>query len=270
MCYFNKTAMSIDKKYWKNIIFKDSKYPEILCPVCNKGQIIPIKESFCHEETSDTSFDKANEDWSPEFIEFRFSMMLKCSYNKCQDIVVCIGTGHNEHDMENDPTFGWIDVFTPIYTPKYFIPSLHLIHIKDRFPLELTKELKISFSHFFSDLSSCANKIRVCIEILMDCFCIKKTEIIKRKRRKLSLHSRILEYKKTNPEIAEYLLAIKWIGNPGSHFDQLSIDDVLDAYDILDFSLNKLYDLQEKTIKKLTKEINKKKAPLSKKRKSST
>jgi hypothetical protein len=56
---------------------------------------------------------------------------------------------------------------------------------------------------------------------------------------------------------------------PTAYIDNLTKDDILDAFNLLDYSLTKLYDTKEKEIKKLTKEINKKRAPLSTKRKKS-
>jgi len=100
----------------------------------------------------------------------------------------------------------------------------------------------------------------------MDEQSINKTIIVRHKRRILSLHERIELFKLRFPEIGNSLLAIKWIGNSGSHYDTLTQDDVLDAYTLLDFSLSKLYNNQEQVIKKLAKDINKKKAPLSRKR----
>jgi len=262
--------MTIDKKYWKDLVFVKGNFPDIKCPTCDKGHLRPIMESFNCEETFESNQLRENDDWDPMMVDYRFVLLLKCTNTDCLDINSCIGIGYNDQVTEFDKYYQECsNVIIPNYYPLYFIPSIKIIPVNDLYPEKIKIELTNSFSHFFSDLSSCANKIRVCTEILMDELKIKKTEIQKTKRRSIPLHSRILNYKKINPEVADYLLAIKWIGNSGSHVDKLTKDDVLDAYILLDHSLNKLYNNEEKKIKKLTKEINKKRAALSTKRRKS-
>jgi len=62
-----------------------------------------------------------------------------------------------------------------------------------------------------------------------------------------------------NQEVKELLLAIKWIGNTGSHVGKLETIDILETYQLLEFALKKLFGNEESKIKKITKEINKRK-----------
>ncbi|MBB6112302.1 protein of unknown function [Mucilaginibacter lappiensis] len=255
--------MPLDKEFWKKLSFSDDNFPDIMCPVCNKGYLKPIKDGLIKEETKDSINARDDIDWEHQWINFRFSQILKCNSTKCNDIITCLGSSHIEEDMDYTGQY-WKSTYNEYYEPLYFYPSLHIINIGSNYPKELSNELITSFSHFFSDLASCANKLRVCVEILMDELRINKTELKSGKRRGLTLHSRILKYKTVNADVADYLLAIKWIGNSGSHFDDLDKADILDAYQLLDFSLKKIYDNETREIKKLTKEINKKRAPRSK------
>ncbi|AVR45432.1 hypothetical protein C7S20_09200 [Christiangramia fulva] len=77
------------------------------------------------------------------------------------------------------------------------------------------------------------------------------------KRKPISLHKRILIF--DNKELTDLLIAIKWIGNTGSHLGDLETIDILEAYKLLEFALNRLYANPEKEIKKITKDINKRK-----------
>jgi len=90
---------------------------------------------------------------------------------------------------------------------------------------------------------------------------VNKTAINKnRKRQSLNLHQRIVKFKAKEPEIANYLLALKWIGNQGSHSNiELSKKELVDAYKILEVSLIDLYDKTRLEVNKLTKKINKNK-----------
>ncbi len=79
------------------------------------------------------------------------------------------------------------------------------------------------------------------------------------------LHKRIERFKIKNPEQAESLMAIKWIGNSGSHTStSLTKDDILDSFEILEYVTTKLYETDTKRITQLTKQINKKKKPIGK------
>ena len=60
-----------------------------------------------------------------------------------------------------------------------------------------------------------------------------------------------------NPNgIGNQLMAIKWIGNDGSHYKKITKEDILDAFKILEYCLNKIYVKEEEEIKKLAKKIN--------------
>jgi len=64
------------------------------------------------------------------------------------------------------------------------------------------------------------------------------------------------------PEIAIKLLALKWLGNKGSHTENMSKNDVLDAYEILDSVLDELYVGYQKLVDKKVEKIVKSKKPL--------
>lgn len=58
------------------------------------------------------------------------------------------------------------------------------------------------------------------------------------------------------------ILAIKWLGNAGSHSrSKISFDDVLDAYEFLEHILQEVYVQKTKKLKARAKEVNKKKGP---------
>ncbi len=62
--------------------------------------------------------------------------------------------------------------------------------------------------------------------------------------------------------LAEELEAIKWLGNAGSHSHKtISHDDVLDAYDLMEISLEEIFDNKKLKAKRIAKKINKHKGP---------
>ena len=57
--------------------------------------------------------------------------------------------------------------------------------------------------------------------------------------------------------------AIKWIGNAGSHEGEITNEDLLDGFDLLKYSVEKLYGSHDKEIATMTKKINKRRRPLT-------
>jgi hypothetical protein len=258
--------MPLKKSFWKNLVFSDNELPKIHCPTCKSGFIEPIKSSFKFEDTADTIvLKKSDRHWSEMDFDFKFSCLLRCNNGSCKEVVSCAGTGFYDED---DPTYDqqtgqyWASYFK-FFRPEYFSKPIHVIELKDVYPKEICKKLEDSFKIFFIDSESCANKIRIAVEILMDVLKVKKTVIASSKRKPLSLHARITNYKVTNSELGELLLAIKWIGNSGSHNSKVTKDDTLDAYQILEYVLDKLYDNSTGELMKIAKIINKKKVPIS-------
>ena len=78
----------------------------------------------------------------------------------------------------------------------------------------------------------------------------------------MSLHDRIKLLPKKYQDIQEIFLAVKWLGNAGSHSGTtVSSDDVLDAYELMEKLLTEVFDDKSNKIKELAREINKNKGP---------
>lgn len=247
----------MEKEIWLKSNFTLKTSPNWSCPNCKKG-ILKL-DTFKKEETALSKSWHSDPDWEPEYIRYTFTGSLTCG--NCSEFVAFLGNGSEEFNHYYDEYRNeYVEENFSSFTPKFFHPTLQLFFINDHCPEEIRNIINDSFALFWSDLASCANKIRVSLELLMDEFKVKKTFIDRnRKRRRLSLHKRIEEFENSKPEIAEFLLAIKWIGNAGSHIGELEKIDILETYQMLELSLNKLYDNQEKELKKLAKEINKRK-----------
>lgn len=225
-----------------------------ICPNCNLGMLNIEKDNFNFQETKESKNEHTQDYWDPEFIKYRFTGSLKC--NACEDITFFTGNGGVVHGGYYDAIEDqYHDDFYDEFTPLFFNPPLEIFKLKDIYPKDIKEEIQNSFIHLWNDLSSCANSIRSSLEILLNENKIKKYNIKSGKRNRLNLHQRIEEFKKKNPEVGEYLLAIKWIGNVGSHPGNLSKLDILETYELLEHSLDKLYENKEEKLKKMSKEI---------------
>ncbi len=242
--------MTFNRKIWLN--WKTRKP----CPSCESGLLIPPKQGgFIQSETNESK--EMNSYGGYYYTEYVFSLHLKCS--NCNETVVVSG----KMSIENYPSDEEQGIQTNII-PISFFPAPKIISIPKSCPKTVSKLLNESFGLYWLDISSCANKIRISIEVLLNELKVKKTKTVQSKRKNLSLHERILLYKSINSEVANFLLAIKWIGNAGSHFSDITKEDILDAYELLEFSLEQLYEDKKKKLVKMSKEINKRKKPIKK------
>lgn len=244
----------MDNELWIKESFDKYNMPEWNCPICQKGLLKIVKDKFQFEETVESvNFHKLSY-WEYEFTSYVFNGLLFCS--NCSDHISFLGKGSvnlltNQDNDGNCCDYEWVDVFYPVA----FYPPLHLFKISNECPEIIKEEIISSFSLYWNDLPSCANKIRSALELIMNEQKVKKERVGNGKVYTISLHNRIEEFKIANPVVAEYLLAIKWIGNVGSHLGDLKRQDLIDAYQLLEYSLNKLYDDNERKLNNLSSEI---------------
>lgn len=255
--------MSSNRDLWLNNSFTRTVCPEWSCPTCMLGKLTVMPDCVYSNETRSSIQHRDDPDWEAYWISYKFSSSLKCDNTKCGDVVVSSGWGSVEEAyIETDDD--WISEYYDSFRPEYFTPHLKYFVIDSVCPQSIQDEIDKSFSLFFLDSHSCANKIRIAIELLMNEFKIPASKLVRGKRQMLSLHARIVKFGVKYPKATNALLAIKWIGNAGSHTSSIEKSDIIDAYDILEHSLKEIFSSKEKELNKIIKEINKKKAPRSK------
>jgi hypothetical protein len=240
--------------------FLPSELPGWNCPACKEGGLVAVKDSLLKAETIESKKAHAHPDWEPDWCTQRFSLFLRCS--KCKEPVFVVG---NVEPVEyQDDDLGW--GITDALVPSFFEPPIPIIKITAKCPATVRDEINRACMLFWANPSSAATRIRSAIERMMDDQKIPKKRKTKNgKFIDLSLHTRIENFTKKYPEVGANLLAIKWLGNSGSHSDDLKADDMLDAFELLEHVLDEIYESKSTRIKKLTKAIIKKKGPVSKK-----
>ncbi len=78
----------------------------------------------------------------------------------------------------------------------------------------------------------------------------------------IPLHRRIQLLPTTLQHVQDLFFAIKWLGNAGSHSNSpVTMDDVFDAYELMEELLTEVYANKRKHVKSLAKKINKRKGP---------
>ncbi len=244
------------------IPFTRENPPDWLCPSCGKGLLRFVENKFQSEERKDSKDAHSHEAWEPEWIEYIYSGLLQCKNDNCGEFVASTGTGTVDIDVQmgddGEPEQIWSDFFRP----KYFEPPLRMIDLPEECPRSVSEPLHESFRLFFSSPAAASNNVRIALEALLTDLGVKRFNTKNGKRIFLNLHSRISLLPAKYSELGELLLAIKWLGNAGSHADSVvTIDDVMDAYELIDHVLQELYTQKAKKAKALAKLINKKKGP---------
>lgn len=233
--------------------------PHWRCPTCATGYFRLDKKSVLTSYDSDSESAK-NEIWfDAEHVSQRFVAMLKCDNKQCRDSAVASGAGTvDAQPDERMERLEYIDVLHPTYVN----PSPPLIDIPKRCPDVVVDELRAAFVASWGDFPAAGNHIRAAVEHLLDALGVNKTNGRKgAARRFLTLHTRIGNLKAAHHAVRDELMAIKWLGNAGSHIGGLTRESVFDALDIFEAVLHGLYLDHPKAIKQLVKMVNKRKGP---------
>lgn len=226
--------------------FDSSDYPtDILysfdCPIC--GAASTLSFGYISQNLINNVYHKNiinHDEFEVEWLKSSAAVKLKCTACDAVTIMLCKGrmerTYRETHDGRNV-----IDILTPIF----FYPPLQIIHIPLTYSSELQSDFEESFSLFWSDAKSCANKIRVAIERFLDYLNIGNPNDM--------IHARLSTIESTRPDIYKPLMTIKFFGNEGSHRNDTFITkgDLLDAYEIIE---PMLYEYSEEKKEKERKE----------------
>jgi hypothetical protein len=256
--------------FGKNLWKKKFKYwPTWPCPTCFSVAVSLEKNTLKSIETGPSARQHGEDYWNPEMITERFTAILKCRNPSCGEVFSVCGNSEIEQDFSYDHEGQTQIDYQSVFEPQFFNPPLPVFAIPLNCPDEVSLQLTSAFSLIWHDLESCANRMRSGVEALLDDRSVSKTTLTaKKKRVPLTLHSRIELFKKKQPEAAEFLMAIKWIGNYGSHKSTktMSVDDLLNGFEFFEAALDLLYVSKAVTLKKMAAKVTKRKGrPLLKK-----
>ena len=115
-------------------------------------------------------------------------------------------------------------------------------------PDDMKQAVAASFSVFWSNLDSCANRLRTAIELLLDGIGVVR-KVNPNVMKELTLQQRIERIGSAQyPHVQNMLQAIKLVGNDGSHdLGQAPREDILVCYEILEHVLELVYPPPSKT-----------------------
>jgi hypothetical protein len=251
----------MDRKLFKRS-FNENTVPRWVCPTCNKGNL-QLQNGAIHQGERLHTRDHSHDDFDPEWIELVYSCMFVCSNSLCREFIASSGTGGVDRDHWYDENGEVDSAYQEYFRPLFFEPPLNIITVPTGCPQLVSAPLIESFRVVFSAPSAAANLIRIAIEKILDDLKVKRFKVKDGKRRFVPLHERITLMPMQYSELREMVLAVKWLGNSGSHENAtLTIDDALDAYELTEQILKEIYEPKPKHLKALAKKVNKKKGPI--------
>jgi hypothetical protein len=245
--------MPVDKRHWGETV------PSFnwLCGRCQRGHLRRSAENWSEALTADTRRGQSGDEWEPDWDEYRFAGLLLCDNPECRDPVSVGGLVSYEHFQTGPSTYEHVGT----YRVQTVAPPPCPFPISELVPSGVSERLRSAAGLLWSDHDASANKIRQAVEFLLDERRVKKFPR-SGARKAVPLHQRIQTYSATNSLAAAPLLAIKWIGNAGSHTGGLSREDVLDALDLMEVALEEVYVGHRRAIMKKVKRINNTGKPL--------
>lgn len=215
-----------------------SKWPRPLCPTCQEGY---IRFAEPEEVESPLSVEaREHEAWEPEWIFGTFAAAAECENGECRQKVHGVG---NFTINTASNVGGYDDLQYSVYFKvAYLSPPLVLMRLPESSPVEVRLGVDRASALLFADPGLAATALRAAVERFLT------TEGIPAERpsgRFKTLDDRIREWKdgdSSRSGVADLLLAVKWIGNAGTHeVADLSVKDVLDGLAILDEAFHRLF-----------------------------
>lgn len=229
--------------------------PQWPCPICRKGTTALVKDSLIYNETVQSARSRNAEEFSPEWVEFVFTAWARCTYPSCHQQFAISGSGGVAPQWVSEDDWEYEEYFAP----KACHPMPDMFDLPAKCPDDVLSELRSAFALFWSHKPACASRIRVALEYLMDHLGIpKKKKGSNKKFFDLTLHARIDAYATKDPTIGSQLMALKWIGNTGSHDSAVSAGDLLDAFEILEHALREIIGGHSAKVAALAKKLTKK------------
>lgn len=236
----------MDRALWKQTL-TERHAPAWPCPSCQRGSLRIVPDSLVKHETTRSRRAHGDENWDPDWIEYTFTAWLKCG--TCSENVVVSGVGGIEPGYDQEG-MTWDDYFSP----RLVFPTLDILTIPKKCPEDVSQKLRAAFAIFWIDQAAAATRVRVALELLLNHLGVKRRRKDHRgKIVDLSLHARIEEFAKRDPVIGAQLMALKWLGNTGSHEGKVTKDDLLDAFEIMEHALVELIDRRSAKVAELAK-----------------
>lgn len=244
----------MDRELFGITSFIKEDFPGYRCPKCSSH--LALKD-LSQEDDAETKRARSDPDFDADWVTRGFLADLRCKSERCGERVLCVGTGTVDTIHDHSGERWEVDYFDRL-TPEFFLPALVVFELPPNTPRDVRASVLASFKLMFLSSGSTLNEVRNALEFLMDHLEVPRVDGAK----PLSLHGRVKRMPAEYTQYRDQLLAVKWLGNAGTHAQPTRRSDVLDAYEILQHVLDGMFSDRVARVGRLVEEINKRKAPI--------
>jgi Domain of unknown function (DUF4145) len=233
--------------------FSDAPNFQFLCPTCSVGFLVPAQDTFKATEPTYSKDAHTHDAFDTDWITYRFNLKCVCTKPDCGEVAFVSGTGSVDQRYADDG--GQVEYYDHFYIES-FVPSPRLCHVPSDTPKYVEKMLGKSFSLYWVDTGAAANALRASLEALLDELKVPSHEKnSKGDTVRMSLHRRLDAWSATNKDYAELCLALKEVGNLGSHGEVVNPKHYFGSLEIYSHVLKELFENNAKKMKELAKSI---------------
>jgi hypothetical protein len=241
--------MAIEHYFWSEA-FKKEGFPPWPCPACGRHSLSIESKSFAQAEVRESKQARGRSEWDPEWVYDRFVCLICC--DRCGEVCSVAGV--------TQVTQTHFDDYAEDLEPHFIQPAPEIIKIHKSYPKVVAEELRAAFSLFWNDPGSALNSIRSSLEALLDSEKVQRRKKGKRgKLNKLVLHERIKIFLPKDVLTRDKLLAVKNLGNAGSHTGTVRRQQVLEAFELMESILEVVVEKRPQRLERMAREINKRK-----------
>ncbi|NNS10190.1 DUF4145 domain-containing protein [Erwinia sp. JH02] len=198
--------------------FTEDTIPHWRCPTCYNESLEIVPGSFFKEETSETRLSKGEVWFEYDHYEMVFSCLLRCSRKACMEAVAITGKGWVDCDMDYESdTLNFVERFRA----STFHPPLPVFIPRADCPDPVRQQLKEISALLAAHPSAAINTMRTVLEMLLDELKVpREVTRIGKDPLTLTLHRRIDVHPAILGGYGDAFMALKWLGNQGSHSDR--------------------------------------------------
>jgi hypothetical protein len=236
---------------------KSSEWPHVRCPACLEGYLAPEFLETVSTAHSSRLQDQYRDEWEPDWIKGGFYGVLRCGIPSCGEPVIVSGDYTVGPDL--DSSGRWYGEYADLLQLRFTQPPLSILITPPGTPAKVVAAVTGAAALVWADPGAASNRLRGAVEELLTSEGVRRFEIRNHKRNRLSTHNRILEYRRYESGIADILMAVKWIGNTGSHEGDITAGDVLEGAEILGHALRLRFDTTTEEMERRITRINKRK-----------
>ncbi|MEV0683187.1 DUF4145 domain-containing protein [Nocardia sp. NPDC050378] len=211
--------------------FRTNNWPVLPCPACSKGRLRAEDKNIQSEQSPSTYGWEHADDGDPTDIRGLFHGLLYCSDGYCREQVVVVGDYAVQRDLVDDNLDNY-------YRVRMIHPPVEVVEVPESVPTSIRQTLVRAAGVAWRDPSAGIGLLRQSVERLMDERQISASRPSGGFR---PLHERITEFRSVEPDVADLLEAVKWVGNEGTHPGGLETSDFVEAALLVELALNILY-----------------------------